>query len=225
MPERILVADDDREIVDIIRDSLTDEGYLVSDAYDGEEVLEKLRSSKIDLVILDIMMPRLDGLEALKLIKKTSNVPVIMLSARGRDIDKVVGLQMGADDYLSKPFSMDELVARVSAHLRRERKKEKADDILRLGNIEIRKSTFQVKVGRDQIDVSTKEFLILCYLMENKGRVLTRDQIYSHVWNDAFGGDPNTVTVHIKNLRSKLGADSALIKTIWGIGYRMEGEG
>lgn len=224
MMEHILIADDDKDIVEIIADSLADEGYLVSCAYNGIQVLNIMDSQKMDLFILDIMMPEMDGLEALRLIKKESNAPVLILSARGRDIDKVIGLQIGADDYLAKPFSMDELVARVNAHLRRERKREKADDVLQIGNIEIHKSTYQALLNQTPVELSTKEFQILCYLIENKGRVLTREQIYANVWNDSYGGDPNTVTVHINNLRSKLDSNAKLIKTIWGMGYKMEGE-
>ena len=166
----------------------------------------------------------MDGLETLRQIKKKTDAPVLILSARGRDIDKVVGLQIGADDYVAKPFSMDELVARVNAHLRRERKRDKSDEAIKIGNIEVNKSSYQVTLNKKFVELSTKEFQILCYLLENRNQVLTREQIYSHVWNNAYEGDPNTVTVHIKNLRSKLDSDAKLIKTIWGIGYKLEGE-
>lgn len=224
LPNRILIADDDPDIVDIIADALTDEGYLVSRAYNGLEVLERMKTDQINLFVLDIMMPEMDGLEALRRIKKETDVPVLILSARGRDIDKVVGLQVGADDYVAKPFSMDELLARVNAHLRREQKREKTGDVLRLGGIELHKSTWQAFVGNEPADLSTKEFQILSYLFENRSKVLTREQIYTAVWNDSYGGDLNTVTVHIKNLRSKLGVEGDRIKTIWGVGYKLEGE-
>jgi DNA-binding response OmpR family regulator len=183
-----------------------------------------MSSEKISLFVLDIMMPEMDGLETLRRIKKESDIPVIILSARGRDIDKVIGLQVGADDYGAKPFSMDELVARVNAHLRRERKREKSEDVLRLGNIELHRSIWQASVSGVMADLSTKEFQILSFLLENKDRVLTREQIYESVWNDAYGGDMNTVTVHIKNLRAKLGGEGNRIKTVWGLGYKLESE-
>jgi DNA-binding response OmpR family regulator len=223
MSEQILVADDDRDIAAIIAEVLTDEGYLVHTADNGLEVLAKIKDHEINLLILDIMMPEMDGLEVLTQLKKEIDIPVILLSAKGRDIDKVIGLQIGADDYMSKPFSMDELIARVYAHLRREHRRDKTKEILQLGNIELNKSTFQAFVSGKTADFSTKEFLILSYLIENKGQVLTREQIYEAVWKDAYGGDMTTVTVHIKNIRSKLGHESNLLETVWGVGYRMTG--
>lgn len=223
MPKQILVADDDSDIAAIIAEVLTDEGYLVHTASNGLEVLDKINTHEISLLILDIMMPEMDGLEVLTQLKRESNTPVMILSAKGRDIDKVIGLQIGADDYMAKPFSLDELVARVSAHLRREHRREKINEIIRLSTIELNKSTFQVFVKGTPKDFSTKEFLILSYLIENKGQVLTREQIYEAVWKDAYGGDMTTVTVHIKNIRSKLGCESNLLETVWGVGYRMTG--
>ncbi len=220
MSEHILIADDDKDIASIIAETLSDEGYIAHIAKNGIEALEIMKTKQISLFILDIMMPELDGLETLRQIKKESDAPVMILSARGRDIDKVIGLQIGADDYMSKPFSMDELIARVNAHMRREHKKN--SDIVKFGEIELRKSTFQAIVSGNPIDLSVKEFQILCFLIENKGRVLTREQIYYAVWNDAYGGDINTVTVHIKNIRAKLGDSAGMLKTVWGIGYRME---
>lgn len=225
MTETIMVADDDREIVEIISDTLCDEGYKVVCAYNGAEILDKMNSKKIDLFIIDIMMPKMDGLEALSGIKKLSNSPVIILSARDRDIDKVIGLKIGADDYVPKPFSMDELVARVDAHLRRERRRTKDNvNIIKIRNLELNKNTYQLKLGGEPVELSTKEFQILSFLVENKGRVLSREQIYNALWNDNFYGDLNTVTVHIKNLRSKIDPHGELIKTVWGVGYKMDGE-
>lgn len=223
MPKQILVADDDHDIAAIIAEVLTDEGYLVHTADNGLEVLTKIKDYEISLLILDIMMPEMNGLEVLTQLKKEIDIPVILLSAKGRDIDKVIGLQIGADDYIAKPFSMDELVARVYAHLRREHRRAKTKEVLQLGNIKLNKSTFQVFVSGKSTDFSTKEFLILSYLIENKGQVLTREQIYEAVWKDAYGGDMTTVTVHIKNIRSKLGCESNLLETVWGVGYRMTG--
>lgn len=224
MSEHILIADDDPDIVNIIADTLTDEGYQISTANNGLDVLKIMKQESISLFILDIMMPQLDGLETLTRIKAETDAPVLLLSAKSRDIDKVVGLKIGADDYVVKPFSMDELVARVNAHLRREHKRNKGTELLRYGRIELNKATFTASVNGVALDLSTKEFLILGYLVENAGRVLTREQIYAAVWNDAFGGDMSTVTVHIKNLRAKLGEEGNQIKTVWGVGYKMGGD-
>ncbi|SMC26492.1 DNA-binding response regulator, OmpR family, contains REC and winged-helix (wHTH) domain [Clostridium acidisoli DSM 12555] len=224
MTNRVLIADDDKDIVDIIADTLMDEGYFVSCAYNGLQVIEIMKSEKINLFILDIMMPEMDGLETLRQIKKKTDAPVLILSARGRDIDKVVGLQIGADDYVAKPFSMDELVARVNAHLRREQKRGRTEEIVKIGNVELNKTTWRAFVNGSPLDLSTKEFQILSYLFENKNRVLTREQIYAAIWKDPYAGDLNTVTVHIKNLRSKLGKEGKQIKTVWGIGYKLDGD-
>lgn len=224
MPYRVLIADDDKEIVEIISDALTDEGFLVSRAYNGSQVLDLMQSEKVDIFVLDIMMPEMDGLETLNQIRKDSDAPVLILSAKSRDIDKVIALKMGADDYVAKPFSMDELIARINAHLRREQKRERKGDVLHLGTIELHQSEWWAAVNGVSADLSTKEFQILSYFFANKNRVLTREQIYSAVWNDTYGGDLNTVTVHIKNLRSKLGREGHRIKTVWGIGYKLEGD-
>lgn len=224
MKSTILIADDDKDIVNIIADSLEDEGYEVSLAHTGLEVLEIIKTKKINLFILDVMMPEMDGLETLKKIKMETDAPVLMLSARSRDIDKVVGLKLGADDYVGKPFSMDELIARVNAHLRREQKREKVDEIIQFGSIQLHKVTWQVFVKDELLDLSAKEFQILKYLIENKNKVLTREQIYEAVWKDPYGGDLNTVTVHIKNLRGKLLSEGNKIKTVWGVGYKLDGE-
>ncbi len=225
---KILVADDDREIVRLIGDSLEDEGYEVIPAYNGNEVLEQLEQAAVSLIILDVMMPEIDGLEVCRKIRDQIAVPIILLSAKGREIDKVVGLEVGADDYLTKPFSINELVARVKAHLRRERRSDKAvkSETGRLGfdDITIHKDNYEVYKNGNKISLSTKEFQILLYLIENKNLVLSREQIYDAIWGVGSDYcDLNTVTVHIKNLRNKIDPENDYIKTVWGVGYKFTG--
>lgn len=223
--ERILVVDDDCEIVNLIAESLEDEGYEVEKAHNGDDALKKLVDMDISLMILDIMMPETDGLEVCRKVRNDVTLPIIVLSAKDREIDKVVGLELGADDYMTKPFSVAELVARVNAHIRREKRnsfiREKTVKIYNFGNLVINKDTFEVFLNSKRIELSTKEFQILAYLADNKNRVLSREQIYDAIWGNSEFGDVNTVTVHIKNLRSKLDNNNELIKTIWGIGYKL----
>jgi two-component system, OmpR family, lantibiotic biosynthesis response regulator NisR/SpaR len=227
---KILVADDDREIVRLITDSLEDEGFEVLPAYNGNQVLEQLDRSPVTLLILDIMMPEMDGLEVCRRIRHSSAFPIILLSAKDREIDKVVGLEVGADDYITKPFSTNELVARVKAHLRREKRNTPVAPVktevnqINFDEIEINKGTYQVFKNSQPVNLSTKEFQILLYLIENKNLVLSREQIYDAIWGAGSDfGDLNTVTVHIKNLRNKLDPENRYIKTIWGIGYKFAG--
>lgn len=224
---KILVADDDREIVRLIGDSLEDEGYQVLPAYDGKQVLDHLEREVVSLLILDIMMPEMDGLEVCQKIRNQITAPIILLSAKGREIDKVVGLEVGADDYLTKPFSVNELLARVKAHLRREKrsnKAEKREPVLSFDDITIHKDSYEVFKNGSKINLSTKEFQILLYLIENKDLVLTREQIYDAIWGVGSDYcDLNTVTVHIKNLRNKIDPQNDYIKTVWGVGYKFTG--
>lgn len=226
---KILVADDDPEIVRLIGDSLEDEGYEVLTAYDGKQVLEQLDRSEVSLIILDVMMPEMDGLEVCRKIRNEIAIPIILLSAKSREIDKVVGLEVGADDYLTKPFSVNELVARVKAHLRREKRNVKAvkneSAIFSFGDLTIHKDKYEVYKNGCKVNLSTKEFQILIYLIENKNLVLSREQIYDAIWGVGSDYcDLNTVTVHIKNLRNKIGPENDYIKTVWGVGYKFTGE-
>lgn len=223
---KILVADDDREIVQLIGDSLEDEGYQILPAYDGKQVLEHLKNETVSLLILDIMMPEMDGLEVCRKVRNQIGVPIILLSAKGREIDKVVGLEVGADDYLTKPFSVNELVARVKAHLRREQRSNKTvkDSSFSFDDITIHKDSYEVFKNGCKINLSTKEFQILLYLIENKNLVLSREQIYDAIWGVGSDYcDLNTVTVHIKNLRNKIDPQNDYIKTVWGVGYKFTG--
>lgn len=224
---KVLVADDDREIVRLISDSLEDEGYQVLPAYNGKQVLDHLEREAVSLLILDIMMPEMDGLEVCQKIRHQITAPIILLSAKSREIDKVVGLEVGADDYLTKPFSVNELLARVKAHLRREKrsnKAEKKETVFSFDDITIHKDSYEVFKNGSKINLSTKEFQILLYLIENKDLVLTREQIYDAIWGVGSDYcDLNTVTVHIKNLRNKIDPQNDYIKTVWGVGYKFTG--
>ncbi len=225
---KILVADDDREIVRLIADSLEDEGFEVVPAYNGVQALSLLSNPDISLLILDIMMPEMDGLEVCRRIRNNTPVPIILLSAKSRELDKVVGLEVGADDYVTKPFSINELVARVKAHLRREKRNTPVirteDNVVHFDEVVVHKGTFEVFKGGRNISLSTKEFQILIYLIENQNLVLSREQIYDAIWGSGSDYcDLNTVTVHIKNLRNKLDPESRYIKTIWGAGYKFTG--
>ena len=223
----ILVVDDDHEIVNLIAESLEEEGYVVIKAYNGAEALELLSNSKVSLMILDIMMPDVDGLEVCRRVRSNVVTPIIILSAKDREKDKVIGLELGADDYMTKPFSVNELVARVNAHIRREKRntslQKNALNTYKFGNLEINKDSYEVLLNNRKVELSTREFQILVYLAENRNRVLSREQIYEAIWGNSELGDVNTVTVHIKNLRCKLDTNNEFIKTVWGIGYKFIG--
>ncbi|WP_248927326.1 response regulator transcription factor [Paenibacillus hamazuiensis] len=220
----ILVVDDDPAIVYLISESLKEENYSVLTAFSGREALEIIAKSDISLLILDIMMPEMDGLEVCRTIRSRFAAPIILLSGKDRSLDKVIGLEIGADDYVTKPFHIGELVSRVKAHLRREERgkgerQPTPPAVINFKNLRINKDTFEVYRHSERIELSTKEFQILAYLAENRGRVLTREQIYGAIWGSEYG-DISTVTVHIKNLRDKLDPGNRLIKTVWGMGYK-----
>lgn len=230
MIKTVLVADDDKDIVRLIAESLKFEQFKVIPAYSGKEALSILNESKIDFVVLDIMMPEMDGLEVCRNIRSKYNIPILLLSARDREVDKVIGLEIGADDYMTKPFSIQELTSRIKAHFR------KIDRLYKEWNGQVRPInskgpslvlndlTFEAYLNDQRLDLSTKEFQILSFLMKHPNNVLTREQIYENIWGDEYG-ELNTVTVHIKNLRNKLGKDHDFIKTIWGVGYKfIEGD-
>lgn len=229
--ERILIVEDEREISDLVRDYLKDEGFEVLIAYDGEQGLKSYNQFKPDLAILDIMLPKIEGTEIARVIRSQSTIPVIMLSAKKKDIDKILSLGLGADDYITKPFSPGELVARVKAQLRRylllsSPAKEEAD-ILRYGALTIHLKNYQVEIDGEVVYLSAKEFEVLRLLAASPNQVFTRDQIFNLVWGFNEYGDVNTVTVHIKKIREKIEADPAqpkLIKTVWGVGYKFQGE-
>ncbi|MBT2691296.1 response regulator transcription factor [Bacillus sp. ISL-47] len=229
MEKTILVADDDRDIVKLIAESLKFEQMKVIPAYSGRETLSILKENKVDFVVLDIMMPEMDGLEVCRNIRSEYSIPILLLSARDRDMDKIIGLEIGADDYMTKPFSIQELTSRIKAHFRKVDRLYKEWNRLsqeREMNIQVASSplvlnekTFDAFLNNQKLELSAKEFQILSFLMKYPNNVLTREQIYENVWGDEFG-DLNTVTVHIKNIRNKLGKEYSFIKTIWGVGYK-----
>jgi len=226
-PEKILVVDDEEHIIELVELYLSKEGYQVVKATDGDEAVEKFADEKPDLLVLDIMLPGRDGLDVLRQVRKTSQVPVIMLTARESEVDKVVGLELGADDYLTKPFSPRELVARVKAVLRRSKPMaaEAADAVERDGlAIDTQRRQVQVE-GRGEVELTAKEFDLLLVLASNPGIVLTRERLMEKVWGYEYIGDTRTVDVYIRHLREKL-ADNAesprFIQTVRGVGYRFK---
>lgn len=220
---KILIIDDDRAIANLVSDALEDEGFETTICSDGNEAYEYVEShiSEISLITLDIMMPGLSGLELCRMIRSKVDCPIIFVSAKGKTLDTVLGLEMGGDDYISKPFVVEELVARVKAHLRREQRNRDVleEGVIKVGDIEIRTGSFEVFKNSKPIQFSTREFQLLQYLMENAGKVLTREQIFSHVWDTEFG-DIGTVAVNIKSIRDKLDPNNEYIKTVWGVGYK-----
>lgn len=229
MGYKILICDDEKEILELIELYLGKEGYSVVKANDGQEALEKVKNdTDFDLAIVDIMMPRVDGYKVIKEIRKLYNIPIIMLSAKNQDSDKILGLDLGADDYITKPFNPLELVARVNAQIRRVYKlsaKENACLKIVIGDIEL--DTYNVKliVRGKEVEVTSIEYGILKYLMENAGRILTKNQIFEAVWNEAFLSGDNTIMVHISRLRDKIEEDSrnpVYLKTVRGLGYKFE---
>ena len=216
---RILAIDDDPEILSVIRRGLAYEGYTVDTAADGTEALTKAREREPDLVILDIMMPEIDGIEVAKRLRKGGDVPILMLTAKGTVADKVVGLESGADDYLVKPFAFDELLARVKALLRRRQPGE--GEVLRFSDLSLNTATREVKRGNEFIELTAQEFTLLELFMRHPRQVLKRDIVYEKVWGYNFEGISNVIEVYIRYLRSKLeaGDRTRLIHTVRGVGY------
>ena len=219
MANRVLVVDDEKLIVKGIRFSLEQDGMEVTCAYDGEEALTFAREQQFDIILLDIMLPKLSGFEVCQQIREFSNVPIIMLTAKGDDMDKILGLEYGADDYITKPFGVMELVSRVKAVLRRSAKKVKT--VLVYKNIELDENKHTVLVDGAEVDLTYKEYEILKHLIRNKGIVLTRDRLMEIVWGYNFEQGNRTVDVHIQSLRKKLGTAGEHIKTIRNVGYKV----
>ncbi len=226
----ILVVDDDREIVGAIEIYLKKEGYNIIKAYNGNEALEKVKENEIHLIILDIMMPEKDGLETLEELRKDKSIPVILLSAKSEDYDKIGGLNQGADDYITKPFNPLELIARVNSQIRRyvslgamEKKDNK--QIYRTGELVLDDETKKVTVDGKEVKLTATEFNILKFLLKNKGKVYSIPQIYENVWNEESYGAENIIAVHIRHIREKIEInpkEPRYLKVIWGIGYKIE---
>lgn len=229
--KRILLVEDEKEISLMVKNYLTKEGYIVDTVFNGEEGLFQFRQKDYSLVILDIMMPKMDGIELIKRIREKSNVPAIILSAKDGEIDKALGLGFGADDYVAKPFSMVELSARVKAAIRRateySNEKVKQNKVIKLDDLTIDINNYSVKRGDEYLKLTSKEFEIFKLFLTNPNIVFTKEQIYRQVWEDDFMGDDNIINVHIRRLREKVERDPSkpkYIKTLWGIGYKYEGK-
>lgn len=226
----ILVCDDDKEIAGAIQIYLEQEGYYVFKAYDGKQGLEILRQNTIHLIILDIMMPNMDGMQALKKIREAQAIPVIMLSAKSEDEDKISGLNLGADDYVTKPFNPLELIARVNSSIRRYTKlgmmnQEENENCYQTGGLMIDDTLKKVTLDEQEIKLTPTEYNILKFLIQNKGRVYSIEQIYKNVWEEEAYGAENIIAVHIRHIREKIEInpkDPKYLKVIWGIGYKIE---
>lgn len=225
----ILVCDDDREIVDAIEIYLNQEGYRVLKAYDGEQALEVLKTESVQLVIIDIMMPKLDGIRATIKIRESNSVPVIFLSAKSEDTDKILGLNVGADDYVTKPFNPLELVARVKSNLRRYTSLGSLNvtnnALFVAGGLCMNDDTKEVTVDGEPVKLTPIEYNILLLLVKNQGRVFSIDQIYENIWNEEAIGADNTVAVHIRHIREKIEInpkEPRYLKVVWGVGYKVE---
>lgn len=229
----ILVCDDDREIVEAIDIYLTNEGYKVLKAYDGEQALEVLKKEEVDLLVIDVMMPKLDGIRATLKIREENSLPIIILSAKSEDADKILGLNIGADDYVTKPFNPLELVARVKSQLRRYTQLGSTvtrdnKNVFEAGGLCINDDLKEVTVDGETVKLTPIEYNILLLLVKNQGRVFSINQIYENIWNeDAIGAD-NTVAVHIRHIREKIEInpkDPRYLKVVWGVGYKVESFG
>ena len=225
----ILVCDDDKEIVDAIETYLLQEGYTIYKAYDGVEAMEIIRKEEIQLLIMDVMMPKLDGIRATLQIREYSSIPIIILSAKSEDADKILGLNIGADDYVTKPFNPLELVARVKSHLRRYtnlgNQVEPPSNSYTVGGLVIHDDTKQVFVDDEPVRLTPIEYNILLFLVKNQGRVFSIEQIYENIWGEEPIGADNTVAVHIRHIREKIEInprEPRYLKVVWGIGYKIE---
>ena len=227
---KILVCDDDKEIVEAIEIYLTQDGHQVLEAYDGIEAVEILKKESVDLLIMDIMMPRMDGIRETLKIREKHNIPIIILSAKSEDADKILGLNIGADDYITKPFNPLELVARVKSHLRRYMQLgsttiKESEAIYTVGGLAINDDLKEVTVDGEQVKLTPIEYNILLLLVKHQGKVFSIDQIYENIWNENAVGVDNTVAVHIRHIREKIEInpkEPRYLKVVWGVGYKIE---
>ena len=227
---KILVCDDDKDIVEAIDIYLTQEGYEVLKAYDGDEAIKVLKKNEVDLLIMDVMMPRLDGIRATLKIRENMSLPIIILSAKSEDADKILGLNIGADDYMTKPFNPLELVARVKSQLRRYTQlgstaRSDNQSEFRTGGLVIRDDLKEVTVDGEKVKLTPIEYIILLLLVKNQGKVFSINQIYENIWNEEAIGADNTVAVHIRHIREKIEInpkEPRYLKVVWGVGYKVE---
>ena len=220
MAKRILLVDDEPLIVKGLKYSLEQDGYQTDSAADGEEALNKFFNEPFDLILLDVMLPKLDGIEVCQRIREKSDVPIIMLTAKGDEVDKILGLELGADDYITKPFSVRELIARVKALLRRAAPQNEEEGILHVGGLTIDVGNYEAFRNGEKLSLTLKEFELLKLLVLSRGKVLTRDFLLDRIWGYEFYGETRTVDVHIRHIRQKLGDDAHYIETIRGVGYK-----
>lgn len=232
---RVLVADDEKEIRDLVKKYLERELYQVDTAVDGEEALRLFESYKYDLILLDLMMPKIDGIEVCRRLRNLTNIPILMLTAKDQEIDKILGLGIGADDYMTKPFSINELLARIKAHLRRflvlgsetDSAVSSEESLIRYKGLSIDLKKYSATIEGEKIALTAKEFELLKFFASHSEQVFTKTQIFRQVWGSAYLEDDNTVMVHIRKLRKKIEADPSdpkWIQTVWGIGYKFAGD-
>lgn len=230
VPKYILVVDDEADLVKLVSYNLKKEGFIVDSVSDGENALTKIRKGKYDLLILDLMLPGIQGIELCRILRndpKQSSLPIIMLTAKGEEVDRILGLEMGADDYMTKPFSPRELIARVKAVLRIATEKPVTENILKVGELEIDRERYSVSIKGKPVKLSATEFKLLLFLAERKGKVFSRGQLLDAIWRDEAFVEPRTVDVHIRRLRANIEEDPAhpiYIKTMRGIGYLFDGK-
>ena len=228
MNNKILIIEDDISISEMVKNYLKKEGFIVTTACNGEDGIAVFLKDNFNLIVLDLMMPKLDGIETIKIIREKSSVPILIMSAKDSDVDKAIALGFGADDYITKPFSMIEISARIKASIRRATKysnNKQEIQIIKVGNLTVDLSNFLVSKNGQAIQLTSKEFDILKLFIKNPNRVFTKAQIYNLIWEDEYFGDENVINVHMRRLREKIEDDSSkpqYIKTLWGIGYKLE---
>lgn len=229
MPHKILLIEDDASIIDMLTGYLTKEGYVIRSASDGEDGLALFWNESFDLLVVDLMMPKLDGMEVIKRVRETSSVPILIMSAKDNDVDKAIGLGFGADDYIAKPFSLIEITARIKAAIRRatlyarRESEEKPETVVVLDGLTVDLDNYLVRRNGEEIKLTAKEAEILGLFLRNPNRVFTKAQIYGFIWNDDYLGDENVINVHIRRLREKIEQDPSeprYLQTLWGIGYK-----
>ncbi|MBT2642949.1 response regulator transcription factor [Bacillus sp. ISL-41] len=225
----ILIVEDEREIAELVRDYLEAEGFRSILAFDGLDGLNQFNEHQPAVAVLDVMLPKMDGIELCRRIRAESNIPIIIMSAKKSDTDKIIGLGIGADDYVTKPFSPGELVARIKAQLRRFKHlsvQKEPENVIRFPGLEINLKEYTVFSAGNQVELSAKEFQLLAFMASNKGQVFTKEQLLENVWGYQHVGDTNTITVYVRKLREKIELDPSepqYIKTVWGIGYKFDG--
>jgi DNA-binding response OmpR family regulator len=226
--EKILLVEDESRIRVMVKEYLENEGFVITEASDGAEGLDEFKSSEYDMLLLDVMLPKVDGWSVCREVRRTSSVPILMLTARGEEYDRLFGFELGVDDYIVKPFSPKELVARMKAVLRRSKNSlsnELSADLFEYKSLSVNISSRKVTIDGKTIEMTPKEFDLISFFVKNRDRVFTREQLLNKVWGYEFGGDYRTVDTHIKMLRESLGEYRSLLVTVWGVGYKFEMEG